>query len=293
MPIFIILIPTLLGFIVNNLYNRYVEKIRLIGIQKTNDLYMCNHTLEEYSTDIYTLDAIFMECMQIYASSLNVIVQIFIISLILYQHGKITAIMLPVGYLLITFLVNTFIKSNNISFSNTNQERITNYAIILYLFVIFPMYLKEYNVIDITIYIIMIVSMDFKSLHKFKFNTKRINHIIQSLHTIENEEIQSTIILTTSNSKISIKKYFEIQNLLITDEEIIDYCNQLNLIPDLLKINQDILSVPVNSLNFIQKTKLAIARALNSPLNNVICKDIHMETFNAYKHLLKNKNISV
>lgn len=298
-----LLFHLILPIIIQLIHKKYVQFIRNKISQKYNTLFIESeiHCLINNEMNgmykLYQLHNICQEQLDLYTSTSSQFAKFCIAAIIIATKNKIYAIALPLGYFIILKILN-YIYTKNDPLNLTNQKRITNYLLFGFFFIMFPLLLlhtDHYDIIGIGFYCFVITTMDFQSLNTLNINNHNIDDILQLTPQNNSNKISNAYALYPNTDNVSIRDFFHLYNLEITDHQIIEILDALNLIPELYKINPHILEITMNNsqISTNLNTRIGIARILASTdtnETNIIYKHIDPDSLITYRHLIGHYN---
>lgn len=258
------------------LYNKHKAYIKEQVSQEYNKIYMYNEKNSILNTQkdtlfIQDLHPLLLAQVQTLSLSYNILLQVIIITIILFYHLKKTLkiIILPLGYVLVFVLTHLFSIKNK-TLENISKKYIVNYINLLLLIVVFPK-IASIDHILLTLYIAIILNTNFTGWYAFYENNTKIQNILNNCDLPNSDsKINNYSVINAPAYDISIRQYFLLQSQ-VDDDIILSALNKLNLIPILEKIeSSDILSINLNKLNIANKTKISIARAILHKNNTLI-----------------------
>jgi hypothetical protein len=297
--LFHLIFPLLIQFIqkqyIQFITNKIAENCNALFIDNET-YYLLNNKISEVRK-LYLFTSICEEQIELYIKTCSQVAKFFIASIIIAIDHKLYGIALPIGYFIILKILNYMYTDNN-ELNKTNQKRMTNYLIFSYFFIVFPILLfhtDHYNVISMSFYCFVIITIDFKSLNTLNINNQNISNTLKNTKKYNSDKIGTTLSLYSNTDNISIREYFHLYRIGISDHTIIEILDELNLIPELYKINPHILDITMNNsqINTYLNTKIGIARIMacdNPKMINMAYKHIDPDGLKKHEHLIDRYN---
>jgi hypothetical protein len=195
----------------------------------------------------------------LYASSFSILIKITIVTILIYikndSRYRSAILGLPIIYSVIVLLAHSLVIRNK-KLESSAKNQILNYLILLLLVAVFPS-LSNLGMVIILLYPIIIQDLTFEKWYLYNNNHRKLTYLAQEL--ITNCSLSNVYTLHRPQYTITIQEYFRLFNNLFTNDDIVKILDSLNLVPELLKLNDNVLQIKLNDSRLTNKIALQIA----------------------------------